>query len=49
MEVAEDNPKLESLRRLQPIPDHHTYARQVLIRLTNVEIIYIYIYIYIYI
>ena len=30
VQVAEDNPKLQFLLHLNPIPDHHTYARQLL-------------------
>lgn len=30
VEVAEDNPKLQFLLHLSPIPDHHMYARQLL-------------------
>jgi hypothetical protein len=29
VEVAEDNPKLQYLLRLSPVPDHHKYAKQV--------------------
>jgi hypothetical protein len=30
VQVAEDNPKLQHLLRVSPVPDHETYARQLL-------------------